>query len=342
MSDAAAFAEVSDNCPDAICGLMPAFEHHPLVAVVGPTGSGKSELSLAIARAFCGEIVNYDSVQMYRGFDVGSAKLPLSDRRAIPHHLIDVVDPGADMTAGQYAREANKILADVAVREKLPVLAGGTGFYLRALLDGLSPAPMRDAGLRQRLIRVVQRRPGALFRFLRRFDPSAAARIHANDRQKLIRAVEISLLAREPPSHVQARKRTPLTGYAALKIGLLPERSQLHDRLNLRTEWMFGHGLLEETRALLDAGVPPTAKPMMSLGYKQAIAVLSGTLALADAVSECQTRTRQYAKRQITWFRAERDVQWFAGFGSESRLQTEVLDAVRAWLRSFKQFAIVR
>lgn len=339
MSDAGGFGQVSDNCPDAFVGPMPAAEHHPLIAVVGPTGSGKTELSLAIAREFYGEIVNYDSVQMYRGFDVGSAKLPLSDRQGIPHHLIDVVDPCAEMTAGQFAREASQILANVTAREKLPVLAGGTGFYLRALLDGLSPVPVQDAGLRQRLILVARRRPGALSRFLRRFDRSAASRIHVNDRQKLIRAVEISLLARQPTSQVQARQRTPLSGYSALKIGVLPDRSQLHSQLNLRTEWMFRHGLLDETRALLDSGVPPTAKPMLSLGYKQAIAVLSGTQALADAISECQTRTRQYAKRQITWFRAERDVQWFAGFGSESRIQAEVIAAVRARLRSIESLS---
>jgi tRNA dimethylallyltransferase len=325
------------SAPGVLGGSMPASEGHPLVAVVGPTGSGKSELSLAIAREFCGEIVNYDSIQMYRGFDIGSAKPSLSDRQGVPHHLIDVVDPCADMTAGEFAREASQILAGVTERGKLPLLAGGTGFYLRALLDGLSPAPAQDAGLRQRLIRVAHGRPGALSRFLRRFDPSAAARIHANDHQKLIRAVEISLLACQPTSQVQARERTSLTGYATFKIGLLPDRSQLYNRLNLRTEWMFGHGLIDETRALMDSGVPPAAKPMLSLGYKQAIAVLSGAQTLAAAISECQTRTRQYAKRQITWFRAERDVHWFAGFGSDSRLQRESLDAIRAWLGCLKR-----
>ncbi|HEX4772924.1 MAG TPA: tRNA (adenosine(37)-N6)-dimethylallyltransferase MiaA [Bryobacteraceae bacterium] len=312
---------------------MAGFEHHPLVAIAGPTGSGKSELSLAIAREFGGEIVNYDSVQMYRSFDIGSAKVPLPERRGIVHHLIDVVDPCSEMTAGQFAREASQVLADVTARKKLPVLAGGTGFYLRALLDGLSPAPVKDAGLRERLVDLAERRPGALSRFLRRFDPPAAARIHGNDRQKLIRAVEIVLLAREPVSQVQARKRIGLRGYSVLKIGLLPDRPLLHERLNQRTDWMFRHGLLEETRALLEGGVPMSARPMLSLGYKQAVAVLCGTLTLAAAISECQTRTRQYAKRQITWFRADHDVRWFAGFGSECRVQEEVLEAIRGWLR---------
>jgi tRNA dimethylallyltransferase len=332
MCDAGGFGQVSGECQD----VLPRAELYSLVAIAGPTGSGKSELALAIAREFNGEIVNYDSVQMYRGFDIGSAKLSVPDRQGIPHHLIDIVDAGSEMTAGQFAREATYILAGVSARGKLPVLAGGTGFYLRALLDGLSPAPVRNVQLRERLIRMTERRPGALLRFLKRFDPAAASRIHANDRQKLIRAVEISMQAREPASQVQAGTRSGLRGYRVLKIGLLPDRRQLHHKLNVRTEWMFRHGLLEETQRLLDAGIPPTAKPMLSLGYKQAAAVLLGKETLSGAISECATRTRQYAKRQITWFRSERDIRWFAGFGSESGIQQEVIRTLDEWLhRSF-------
>jgi tRNA dimethylallyltransferase len=302
---------------------------HPLVVVLGPTGAGKSELGLAIADRFAGEVVNFDSVQMYRGFDLGSAKLTPGERRGIPHHLIDVAEAAFAITAGAFSQMARPELAGITTRGKLPVLVGGTGFYLRALLNGLSPAPTRDLQLRQRLMDLEQRRPAALHRFLRRFDPVAAARIHANDRQKLIRAVEITLLARQPASVLQAQERKALEGYAILKIGLAPERSQLHQRLNQRTEWMFANGLLEETRQLLNAGVASDAKPMMSLGYKQAVAVVAGNLPFADAVRECQTRTRQYAKRQITWFRAERDVCWLHGFGSDSLIQAEALRFVR-------------
>jgi tRNA dimethylallyltransferase len=276
---------------------------------------------------------------MYRGFDLGSAKLPLALRRGIPHHLIDVADAGADITAGQFSRMARQVMADVTARGKLPVLAGGTGFYLRALLDGLSPAPQRDEALRQRLTNLAERRSAGLHRFLRRFDPAAAARIHPNDHQKLIRAVEISLLARQPASAVQAQDRTPLEGYNVLKIGLSPERAQLHERLNERTEWMFANGLLQETRRLLEAGTAPDAKPMLSLGYKQAAAALSCSQTLADAVQECQARTRQYAKRQITWFRAERGVHWIHAFGSEAGAQQEALRLVREWLAPTKQSA---
>jgi tRNA dimethylallyltransferase len=298
---------------------------HPLVAVVGPTGAGKSELALAIAEQFSGEIVNFDSVQMYRGFDLGSAKLTPAERRGIPHHLIDIAEASFDLTAGAFAEMASQVLAGITARGKLPVLAGGTGFYLRALLNGLSPAPPRD---------LVLRRPAALHRFLRRFDPVAAARIHANDHQKLIRAAEMTLLSRQPASVLQAQERKALEGYAVLKIGLAPERLQLHQRLNQRAEWMFANGLLEETRELLNAGVASDAKPMLSLGYKQAVAVIAGNLPLVDAIHECQTRTRQYAKRQITWFRAEHDVCWLHGFGSDTRMQAEALRLVISTLES--------
>lgn len=298
----------------------------PLIAVVGPTGAGKSDLALRIAQERGGEVVNFDSVQMYRGFDIGSAKVPVEERRGIPHHLIDVADPADEMTAGEFARLARAVLEDIRQRGKLPVLVGGTGFYLRALLMGLSPAPERDEGLRERLSGL--RNAGALHRFLRRFDPAAAARIHPNDRQKLIRAVEMSMLAQRPASAVQAENRTGLSGYRTLLIGLTPAREALRERLNRRSEWMFAHGLVEETRGLMAAGVPSGAKPMLSLGYKQAAAVIEERMSVAEAVVECQARTRQYAKRQLTWFRAEAGVQWVNGFGAEAAVQDAALELV--------------
>lgn len=301
-----------------------------LVVVLGPTGSGKSELSLVLAE-HGGEVVNFDSVQIYRGFDVGSAKLTFSERRGIPHHLIDIAEPDSDFTAGSYARTAGQVLHQISRRGRIPVLVGGTGFYLRALLDGLSPAPERDNTLRKRLDEVADRRPLALHRFLRRYDPISASRIHQNDRQKLIRAVEMAYAAGRPASETQALPRQALTGYRILKIGLQPDRAALYERINRRTELMFTSGLLEETAALLSTGISAGAKAMQSLGYKQAAGVLSGTLSLKEAIEECQTRTRQYAKRQLTWFRREPNVHWICGFGSEPHVQEQALRLLKQW-----------
>lgn len=300
------------------------------MVVLGPTGSGKSDLALLLAERFHGEIVNFDSVQIYRGFDIGSAKLSVDDRRGIPHHLVDFADPAREVTAGSYAREARRVLAGL---KRLAVLVGGTGFYLRALLDGLSPAPERDQSLRDRLEVSARKRPGALHRFLRHFDPQAASRIHPNDLQKLIRAIEMIRMAGRPASDTQALPRVGLTGYRVLKIGLDPERKLLYERINGRTAVMFERGLLDETQKLLAAGVTADAKPMQSLGYKQARAVLTGEMSLMAAIEECQTKTRQYAKRQMTWFRRERDVWWLKGFGSEERVQAEVIRRVEEWMR---------
>jgi tRNA dimethylallyltransferase len=292
--------------------------------VLGPTGAGKSSLALSIASRFHGEIVNCDSVQVYRGLDIGSAKVPAADRRGIPHHLIDIIDPAAHLTAGAYAGVAREVLSDMQSRTALPVVAGGTGFYLKALLDGLSPAPGRDEDLRARLAALKQRRPAALYRILRRCDPAAARRIHPNDHQKLMRAIELS--------RTQTLPRQSLTGFRVLKIGLRPERRMLYERLDERSAAMFQHGLLEETRTLLESGISPRAKCLQTLGYKQAVEVIAGNLPLADAIRECQTKTRQYAKRQITWFRAEPDVHWLPGFGADPAIEEKALALVSDFL----------
>jgi tRNA dimethylallyltransferase len=302
---------------------------YPLIAILGPTGAGKSDLAVFLAQALCGEangeIVNCDSVQVYRGLDIGSAKTPHAARLGIPHHLIDIVDPGADLTAGEYARIARQLLEDAKAREALPILAGGTGFYLRALIDGLSPMPGRDEDLRVRLSAIARRRPLALHRILRLRNPVHAARIHPNDHQKLIRAIEVISQAEMPP-------RQPLTGFRVLKLALNPERTELYVRLNQRCEAMFANGLLEETSQLLASGVPSNAKSLQSLGYKQALQVLEAGMPLALALNECQTKTRQYAKRQLTWFRAESGVEWLNGFGTDPAIQTAALIRIREFL----------
>ncbi len=299
---------------------------HPLIAVLGPTGAGKSDLALHLARNLSGEIVNFDSIQVYKRLNVGAAKLPVAERCGIPHHLLDILEIDEELTAGAFARQARDVLQAISARNRLPILAGGTGFYLRALLDGLSPAPRRDESLRGAL---AGHAPAVLHRYLRRRDPQAAARIHPNDRQKLIRAVEMTVLAGRPASQTQSAARQSLEGYSVVKIGLVPDRVLLCKRLNERTGRMFQTGLLDETGALLAEGISPRVKALQSLGYKQAVAHLRGELDIEAAVEDCQIKTRQYAKRQMTWFRAEKDVFWLNGFGEDTAIQRQALDHVR-------------
>lgn len=300
---------------------------------MGPTGAGKSELGLALAEAFHGEIINCDSVQVYCGLQIGSAKLSVEARRGIPHHLVDILSPGEELTAGAYSRLARTEFEALRDRRKLPIVVGGTGFYLRALLDGLSPAPGRDERLRARLGDMAARRPLALHRVLRARDPEAARRIHPNDHQKLTRAIELTLLAGQAATKTYSVPRNSLRGFSVLKLGLAPRRALLYKRLNERSTRMFQDGLIAETKAILDAGFSPAAKPLQALGYKQAMKVITNGMDIDDAIRECQTKTRQYAKRQITWFRREPDVNWLTGFGDENRIEQEALEITGKFLR---------
>jgi tRNA dimethylallyltransferase len=287
----------------------------PLVVVAGPTGSGKSTLALRIAQQFDGEIVNCDSLQLYRGFDAATAKTPPSDRRGIPHHLLDALEPQSVYSSGDYGRDARRIIEEITARGRLPVVAGGTGFYLRALLDGLPVLPPRDELLRARLAERERKRPGAVYRLLGRLDPGAARRIHASDRQKLIRALEVRVLTQSNAPPRSAGK--PLAGYRVLAIGLNPERAQLNNRLDSRTHEMFHAGLMEEVEKLLASGLSGEEKPFESLGYRQALAVVRGQMTLDEAIQSTQLATRQYAKRQMTWFRRDPRIVWLEGLGEE-------------------------
>jgi len=296
--------------------------------VLGPTGSGKSALALEIARQVGGEIVGCDSVQVYRGFDIGTAKVSRAERRGVPHHLIDLVDATAVFTAGEYARVARDVLRDIAARGRVPIVVGGTGFYLRALLEGLSPGPERDPDLRERLAERERRRPGSLHRILTRLDSKAAGRIHPNDRNKTMRALEVCLLERRPMTALFEQGRDPLTGFRTVKLGLDPPREKLYARLNERTRRMFERGLLDEVHGLIDSGVPQNAKPLQSLGYRQALDAIEGRATLAQAIEATEVETRQYAKRQLTWFRLESAVRWFQAFGDDPGTQREALTIV--------------
>lgn len=301
----------------------------PLVAILGPTGSGKSELALVAAERHGGEIVNFDSIQVYRHFQIGAAKLSPAERRGIPHHLIDILEPEEVFTAGEFARRAGQAVREIRDRGRLPILAGGTGFYLRALIDGLFPGPKRHEDLRRRL---GTRSGPRLHKMLARFDPAAAKRIHPHDVPKLVRALEVTLVARRPITELFSQGRQGLEGFRLLKIGLMPDRDSLYTRLNQRTETMFASGLLEEVRQILAQGRPPTAKPFESHGYRQALQHLRGELNLDEAIFYAQRNTRHYAKRQITWFRREKDVEWFRGFGDDPGIQSEVLRRVQEHL----------
>jgi tRNA dimethylallyltransferase len=295
----------------------------PLLCVVGPTGSGKSDLAIRLAEELDGEIVNCDSVQLYRYMDIGTAKTPLEERRGIPHHLIDILDPDEHFTAGDYGRAARKVVREIAGRGRLPIVAGGTGFYLRALLHGLMEAPKRDANLRERLAR---RKPGSLHRLLAKFDKEAARRIHPNDTPKLIRAIEVCLTARRPITDLfRENEAKPLEGFRIAKVGLSPDRTLLAKRIDERCERMFKGGLIEEICRILELGFSPTAKALMSIGYREGVQVLQSEMSVVEALTRTQTATRQYAKRQRTWFRREPGIFWLHGFGFVKKAAEDVV-----------------
>lgn len=307
--------------------MNPGTSELPLVAVVGPTASGKSALGVWLAEQFGGEVLACDSTQLYRGFDIGTAKPANAERRGILHHLIDTLSPTDEATAGGYREMALAVLEDLRRRGRLPILTVGTGLYLRALLEGLAEVPQRSEELRERLrASAEEHAPGYLHRLLMRLDPEAAGKIARADEQKLIRAVEVCVLARRPISEVHRTGRTPLAGWRALKIGLRPTREALYARISVRTDAMLAHGWMEEVRTLMESGLPENAKPFDFIGYRELREVLRGEKKQEEARAAILQATRRYSKRQQTWFRKDPDIHWLSGFGDDADVQRRALE----------------
>lgn len=301
----------------------------PLLVVAGPTASGKTALAMALAAQLGGEIVSCDSVAVYRLMDIGSAKPTAEERARVPHHCLDLYWPDEACTAGDYARHARAAIADIRDRGLVPIVAGGTGLYLRALLQGLAPAPPRDEALRERLRELAAKRGSTyLHRMLQRLDAQAARAIHANDTPKLIRSIEVTLAAKQPQTEQWQAGRDALQGYRVLQFALGPPRELLYERINQRAAAMFERGLVAETE-MLRSRFGEDCRALTSLGYAQAVAVLRGELTSDAAVAAAQQGHRNYAKRQMTWFRRETEMHWLAGCGDEAGVQAEALALAR-------------
>lgn len=301
---------------------------------MGPTASGKSDLALFLAEAFSGEIVNYDSVQIFRHLNIGTAKPGAEELSRIPHHMIDIREPTEIYTAGDYQRDARNVLCDIRERHKLPILVGGTGFYLRALTEGLFNGPKRSMYWRNRLEMLAEQKGrGYVHGLLKRLDPIAAARIGVRDKPKMIRALEVRLETGKALSeHLQERPRQPLTGFDVHSVGLNPDRGELYRRIDERVQHMLDAGLVEEVRGLLERGIPPSAKPFEAIGYRHVIADLNSCSPREETIRIIQRDTRRYAKRQMTWFRKQADVTWFDGPGDTDEIKNKVYQFVKPFV----------
>ena len=305
--------------------------HPPLVAVLGPTAVGKSALGIALAHHLGGEIVSCDSTAVYRGFDIGTDKVPASQRQGIPHHLIDVADPEEEYSAARYAREAAGAVRDITARGRLPILVGGTGLYYRALTRGFFPGPGRDSALRARLTRVAERRgPARLHRMLRAVDPMSADRIHAADVKRVIRALEVHRLTGRALTEHFAQTAPPLPEYVVIPLALRIPAELTAERVARRVEAQFDGGLLDEIRGLLAAGVPETAHPFSGLVYRQALEHLHGVRDEAATRALVTLENRRYARRQLIWFSKEPNLLWFHGAGEREATYHDVLHALEA------------
>jgi tRNA dimethylallyltransferase len=302
-----------------------------VIAIVGPTASGKSSLGIEVALRLDGEIINCDSVQVYQGINIATAKVPLAERRGIPHHLIDFVSPNINYTAGDWAREAAVVIEDIQRRGRVPILVGGTGLYLRAFRNPFFASPQTDESLRRRLNELRERRGVEhLHALLRRLDPQSAAELYPRDWPRVQRAIEVRLQTGEAMSGKKSTRPEPHKSARLLRLIVLnPERAALYERINQRTGEHFAAGLVEEVRTLLAKGVPPASNALGAHGYRRVVEYLEGKRDLDSAIKQTKLDVRHYAKRQLTWFRREPDAEWFAGFGDDEGVLKAVLEALQ-------------
>ncbi len=304
---------------------------HRLVAILGPTATGKSALGIALAARFGGEVVSCDSTAVYRGFDIGTDKVPPAERGGIPHHLIDVADPIEEYSAARYAREAAAAIRDITKRGRLPILVGGTGLYYRALTRGFFPGPSRDNALRARFERIADRKgPERLHRLLQRVDPPSAVRIQSRDRKRLIRALEVYRLTGRPLTDHFADTASPLPDYEIRAFALQIPAEATADRVARRVDAQFRQGLMDEVRGLLAAGVPETAHPFTGLVYRQALEMLKGVRDEAATRELIVRENRRYARRQLIWFRKEPNLHWIDASGEREDTEAQVAKALLA------------
>ena len=309
---------------------------NPIIAIVGPTASGKSTLGIEVALEVNGEIINCDSVQVYKEIQIATAKVPLDERKGVPHHLIDFVSPEINYTAGEWAREAAKKIEEIEDRRRVPLLVGGTGFYLRALRQPFFVSPPTNECLRRRLNQIRERRgPEHLHKLLRRIDSNAAGQLYPRDWPRVQRAIEVYVQTGRSIVDQQPERPEPHESSRRLRIlALNPPRAELYKRINERTEAHFQAGLVEEVRQLLDRGLSPDSNALGAHGYRRVVEYLKGLRSLESAIEQTKLDVRHYAKRQLTWFRHEADVAWFDGFGEENRVLQSVMAAISASLRA--------
>lgn len=301
-----------------------------VIAVVGPTASGKSTLGIEIALKLGGEIINCDSVQVYCGIQIATAKVPVEERKGIPHHLVNFVPPEINYTAGDWAREAAAKIDDVERRGRVPILVGGTGFYLRALRNPFFPSPQTDEDVRRRMNELrEQRGPEQLHRLLQRLDPESAAELFPRDWPRVQRAIEVRLQTGRPMSQQKPLRPEPHESTRRLRVLVLnPPRGELYSRINQRTEKHFTAGLVDEVRILLAQGAPANSNALGAHGYRRVVEYLEGKRDLASAIEQTKLDVRHYAKRQLTWFRRESGAEWFEGFGEDAEVQKSILKAL--------------
>jgi tRNA dimethylallyltransferase len=312
----------------------------PGIVILGPTASGKTRLALALALQFNGEIINCDALQVYRGMDIGTAKVSKAEQEKVRHHMLDVQDPDRDFSAGDYQRMARAAIHDVSARGHVPLVTGGTGFYLRALIDGLFQGPARSQVFRARMREIIRRKNVVvLYHALRRVDPQSAARIAPTDAERIIRAYEVYLLSGKNMSWWQLQPRDALVGYRWLRIGIDLPRERLYEKINQRVDDMFQAGFLEEVRELLNH-FPRQAHAFKAIGYRQAADYLDGILTLEQAVEETKKQSRHYGKRQLTWFRSEPGIVWVDGQLSFNNLQETAASLVSKWLKGSGQSVV--